>query len=123
VDRYATAFLPRNERLPYALVMLGGTLPFFLAVSRATRGAGAAAWTPAFLKLCFLLSLAGAIALDFQRLFFLIIIVPVILLFFAVHGRIAAWTANATGHWAPGAIANAVALAAGIAATFPIVAR
>lgn len=123
VDRHATAFLPMNERLPYALVMLGGTLPFFLAVSRASRGAGAAAWTPAFLKLCFLLSLAGAIALDFHRLFFLIIIVPVILLFFAVHGRIAAWTANATGHWAPGAIANAVALAAGIAATFPIVAR
>jgi pimeloyl-ACP methyl ester carboxylesterase len=123
VDRHATTFLPMNERFPYALVMLAGTLPFFLAVSRATRGAGAAAWTPAFLKLCVLLSLAGAIALDFQRLFFLIIIVPVILLFFAVHGRIAAWTANATGHWAPGAIANAVALAAGIAATFPIVAR
>lgn len=123
VDRHATAFLPRGERLLYALVMLGGTLPFFLAVARASRGAGAAAWTPAFLKLCFLASLAGAIALDLQRLFFLIIIVPVILLFFAVHGRIAAWTANATGHWAAGAVANALALAAGIAATFPIIAR
>lgn len=123
VDRHAAAFLPRGERLLYALVMLAGTLPFFLAVARASRGAGAAAWAPAFLKLCFLASLAGAIALDLGRLFFLIIILPVILLFFAVHGRIAAWTANATGHWAPGAVANAVALAAGIAATFPIVAR
>jgi hypothetical protein len=112
-----------GERLGYALVMLGGTLPFFLALGRATRGAGAAAWAPALLKLCFLISLAGAIALDLGRLFFLIIIVPVILLFFAVHGRIAAWATRATGHWAPGAIANAVALAAAIAASFPIVAR
>lgn len=123
VDRHATAFLPAGRRLPYALVMLAGTLPFFLALSRATRGAGAPSWAPGFLKLCFLVSLAGAVALDFGRLFFLIIILPVILLFFAAHGRIAAWTANATGHWAPGAVANAVALAAGIAATFPIVAR
>jgi pimeloyl-ACP methyl ester carboxylesterase len=123
VDRHATAFLPLAERLPYAAVMLAGTLPFFLGVARAGRGVGAAAWAPGFLKLCFLLSLAGAIALDLQRLFFLIIIVPVILLFFAVHGRIAAWVTTATRHWAPGAIANAAALAAGIAATFPIVAR
>jgi pimeloyl-ACP methyl ester carboxylesterase len=123
VDRHATAFLPMGERLGYAVVLLGGTLPFFLALGRATHGVGAAAWTLAVLKLCFLISLAGAIALDLGRLFFLIIIVPVILLFFAVHGRIAAWTTRATGHWAPGAIANAVALAAGIAASFPVVAR
>jgi hypothetical protein len=46
-----------------------------------------------------------------------------ILLFFAAHGQIAAWSARATCHWAPGAIAYAVALDAGMVATFPIVAR
>ena len=74
-------------------------------------------------KLCFLLSLVGAIALNPQRLFFLAIIVPAILLLFVVYGLFSRWMGRASGHPAVAAVANALAFGAFIAVTFPLVAR
>ena len=78
LDTYVTSFWPGADRLPLVAVMLAGTLPFFLADEWATRGAGAARLGYPAAKLAFVLSLALAVGLDFERLFFLVIIVPVI---------------------------------------------
>jgi len=66
---------------------------------------------------------ALAIALNLHRLFFLIIIVPVILVFFIIYGLFSTWTYRATRHPLAAAIGNAVVLAWAIAVTFPLVGR
>jgi hypothetical protein len=88
-----------------------------------SHGAGARRGAYALAKLCFLLSLAAAVALNLQKLFFLIIIVPAILLLFLGFGLISNWSYRATNHPLPGALANAAVFAWGIACTFPMVIR
>ena len=122
VDRYLSAFLPTEVRVPLILAMLAGTLPYFAADEWLTRGNPAPRGAYAVTKLCFLLSLALAIALDLERLFFLIIIVPAILLLFLVYGLLAGWAFGRTGHPLVGGLANALVFAWAIAVTFPMVA-
>ena len=122
VDRYLSSFVPIAARIPLILAMLAGTLPYFVADEWLTRGPGAARGGYAFTKLCFLLSLAFAIALDLERLFFLIIIVPAVLLLFLVYGLIAGWAYRRTGQPLVGGFANALIFAWAIAVTFPLVA-
>ena len=86
---------------------------------RARRG-----WPAPATKAMFLLSLLGAVALDARRLFFLIIIVPVMVVFLVVFGLFGRWSLPApTGTTVPAALANALALAWAMAATFPVVPR
>ncbi len=87
-----------------------------------TRGPGAARGAYAASKVAFVVSLAIAVALDLERLFFLIIIVPVIVLFFVVYGLFSGWTYRRTGHPFVAGIANAVAFAWAIGVTFPLLA-
>jgi hypothetical protein len=122
-DRFATSFIPWGDRLPLVLVMLAGTLPYFVSDEWLTRGAGAPRGAYAATKLLFLLSLAAAIALNLAKLFFLVIIVPAILAFFVVYGLFSAWAYRRTNHPLPAALANALAFAWAIAVAFPIVSR
>jgi hypothetical protein len=122
VDRWVTAFWPVPARWPLLGVMLLGTLPYFLAGEWLTRGPGAARGGYAVTKLLFLLSLALATALNLERLFFLIILAPALILFFLVFGLFSDWAYRATGHPFAGAIGNAVVFAVGIAAVFPMIA-
>lgn len=121
VDRYLSSFLPTGERLPLILALLAGTLPYFVADEWLTRGARARHGGYAVTKLCFLLSLALAIALNLDRLFFLIIIVPAILLLFLVYGLLAYWAYGRTHHPLVGGLTNALVFAWAIAVTFPVV--
>jgi Serine aminopeptidase, S33 len=123
LDRFATSFLPIPERVPLVLALLAGTLPYFVADEWVTRGAGAPRWGYAATKLCFLLSLALAVALNLQRLFFLIIIIPAILLFFVIYGLFSGWAYRRTRDPFVGALANALIFAWAIAVTFPLVSR
>ena len=122
IDGYVTSFMPTPARAALILAMLVGTLAYFLADEWATRGDGAARFAFAASKLAFVVSLALAVTLDFERLFFLIIIVPVIALFFLIFGAFSAWTYRATGHPVVGALANAIAFAWAIGVTFPLLA-
>jgi pimeloyl-ACP methyl ester carboxylesterase len=122
VDSFVTSFVPAPGRIVLALVMLAGTLPYFAADEWMTRGQAAARGAYAASKLAFLASLSIAIGLDFERLFFLVIIVPVIVLFFAVYGLFSRWAYRATGHPLVDAIANAIAFAWAIGVTFPLLA-
>jgi pimeloyl-ACP methyl ester carboxylesterase len=122
INAYVTSFVPGPERLALIGAMLIGTLAYFLSDEWSTRGPGAARGAYPASKGAFLVSLGLAIALDFERLFFLIIIVPVILLFFLVFGLFSRWIYRRTGHPLVAAIANAVIFAWAIGVTFPILA-
>ena len=122
IDAFVTSFLPGPERRLLILVMLVGTLLYFLADEWLTRGLPDARGVYAASKLAFLVSLAIAVALDFERLFFLILIIPVIVPFFLVYGLFSAWTYRGTGNPLVAGIANAVAFAWAIGVTFPLLA-
>ena len=120
LDAFVTSFYPTHGRLPLIAAMLAGLLPYFLADEWMTRGAQARAGAYAFTKLCFVLSLAIAVALNLEKLFFLIIIVPAILIFFVVFGLFSGWSYRQTRQPLAGAAAIALAFAWSIAVTFPI---
>jgi hypothetical protein len=122
LNEFFTSFLPGPQRAILILVMVAGTLAFFLSDEWLTRGVGAARSAYVVSKLAFVLSLAGAVALDFQRLFFLVIIIPVITVFFLVYGLFSRWIYRRTGHPFVAAIGNAVAFAWAIGVTFPLLA-
>ncbi len=122
IDSFVTSFVPGPERLVLICVMLIGTLLFFLSDEWMTRGEGAARGAYLASKLAFLASLGFAVGLDFRRLFFLIIIVPVIGLFFLVYGLFSAWIYRRTGHPFVAGIANAATFAWAIGVTFPLLA-
>jgi len=121
IDRYVTSFMLPPGRVPIMLAVLVGTLIFSVADEWLTRGLEARRGAYAVTKVCFVLSLVLAITLNPPRLFFLIIIVPVILLFLVVYGLFSGWAYRRTGHPLVGAVAIALAFAWAIAATFPVV--
>ncbi|WP_322514047.1 alpha/beta fold hydrolase [Rhodopseudomonas palustris] len=123
LDTYAFSFMPIEPRLHLIAAVACGTIPYFLTAEWMAHGAGARRGAYALAKFCFLASLAAAVALNLQKLFFLIIIVPVILLLFIAFGLISNWTYKATNHPLPGALANAILFAWAIAVTFPMVIR
>lgn len=114
-------FMPGPGRVPLVFALLGGTLPYFVSDEWLTRGGSAARGAYPFTKACFLLSLALAILLNPGRLFFLIIIVPMILAFFIIYGLFSAWACRRTGQPLVGALANAWIFAWAIAVTFPVI--
>ena len=120
IDWFVASFWPIPARVPLIGAMLVGTLPYFLTDEWLTRGPAAPRGAYAFTKLCFLVSLAGAVALNLEKLFFLIIIAVVILLFFVIYGLFSAWTYRATRHPLIGGASNALAFAWAIAVTFPL---
>jgi pimeloyl-ACP methyl ester carboxylesterase len=121
IDRFLFAFLPIAARVPLIPVLLCGTAIYFLADEWLTRGPGAAPFGYPVTKLCFLGSLALAVAIQPARLFFLIIIIPAILIFFLAFGYFSQWAYRRTGTPLVGASANAITFAWALAVTFPIV--
>ncbi len=123
IDTYVFSFLPIPSRVPLIAAIACGTLPYCMADEWLTRGADGRRGAYALTKFCFLLSLALAVTLNPTKLFFLIIIVPAILLLFLAFGLISRWSYQATHHPLPGAIANAAVFAWAIGVTFPMIVR
>jgi hypothetical protein len=123
IDTYVFSFLPIPPRVPLIAAIACGTLPYFIADEWLTRGENGRRGAYALTKFCFLLSLAIAVALNPMKLFFLVIIVPAILLLFLAFGLISRWAYAATHHPLPGALANAAVFAWAIAVTFPMIVR
>ncbi len=120
LDRYVLSFSPIPERITLLLAVLAGTLPFFLADEWLTRGPSAARGGYSVTKLFFLLSLVIAVALNFKKLFFLMFIIPIILIFFIIYGVFSGWANGRTGNPLVGGTATALAFAWAIAVTFPL---
>jgi pimeloyl-ACP methyl ester carboxylesterase len=121
-DSYVFSYLPIPERIPLIFALLAGTLPYFLADEWVTRGQGAARGGYAATKVLFLISLAIAVTLNLKKLFFLILIIPIILIFFVVYGLLSGWVNRRTGNPLVSGSANALAFAWAIAVTFPMIA-
>jgi dienelactone hydrolase len=121
LDHYVTAFLPGAGRIGLVLGILPGTLAYFAADAWLTQGQGSPRLAPLLTKALFLLSLLGAVALNLSQLFFLIIIVPAILVFFLLYGLVGGWIYHRTRHPLVGALAIGLAFAWSIAVTFPVV--
>jgi dienelactone hydrolase len=120
-DRFVTSFFPGAERLWLLLAIVPGTWAYFAADGWITRGPGAARGGGVFTKALFLLSLLLAVALNLSQLFFLIIIVPAILVFFLLYGLLGWLAYRQTWNPLVGALANGLSFAWAIAVTFPVV--
>ncbi|MBB4284514.1 alpha/beta hydrolase [Roseospira goensis] len=121
IELFVASFIPTAERALLVPEMMLGTLPFFLVDEWLTRGPARARGGYATTKALFLLSLVPAIALDLSNLFFLIILFPVIVLYFIVFGLFSTWSWRRTHHpWVSG-LASAFVFAWCVAVTFPIV--
>ena len=119
LDRYAASFVPTGLRLAVMAAIAVGTVPFMLADAVLTEGGRARLWRRLALRAAFLGSLVLAMVLDFERLMFLFIILPVIVLFYLVFGLMGRWTALRTGPASAG-LALGVILAWSLAASFPL---
>ncbi|MEM8493272.1 MAG: alpha/beta fold hydrolase [Pseudomonadota bacterium] len=120
LDQYVTSMAVVPMRYLLVLLMLVGTLCYFLADEWIAHGQHSARGGHLFTRLCFLFSLLLAVAFSFEELFFLAIIAGVIIVYFFVYGFFSRWIYQQTGHPAVGAVGNAVAFAWTLAAVFPV---
>ena len=119
LDRYGANFLPNAERGWIIAVLILGAVPFMLA-DALVSGAGHGTWARRILvRLGFLASLGIAVALDTERLFFLVMIAPVILLFYVIHGLMGRWAARRSGAAAAG-LGLGLVLAWALGVSFPL---
>lgn len=120
LDRYVASFFPHAGRVSVIAAMALGAVPFMLGDAFLTMGGRAAIWRTVTVRAAFLASLGLAVALDFERLLFLLIILPVILLFFILFGVIGGWVGRRTGLPAAGGIGLGLVLAWSLGVTFPL---
>jgi len=120
LDRHVAAFVPVAGRIPVVLAMVAGAMPFMLADAVLTEGGRAPLWRVLLVRGAALASLGLAVALDFERLFFLVIILPVILLFFLLFGTVGGWVGRATWRPAAAGVGLGVFLAWALGVTFPM---
>lgn len=117
LDRYAANFWPTQDRLWIIAALALGAVPYMLADTALTSHTGF--WNRVLVRLAFLVSLGIAVALDFSGLFFLIMIAPVLVLFYLVFGTMGRNVAVRVGSAAPGLVLGLV-LAWALGVSFPL---
>jgi hypothetical protein len=120
LDRYVASFVPHPGRVAVIAGLALGAVPFLLGDSVLTGGGRAPIWRTVLVRFAFLASLALAVALDFDGLFFLVIILPVIVLFFLLFGTMAGWVGRRTGLPAASGIGLGLVLAWSLGVSFPM---
>jgi hypothetical protein len=120
LDRYAVSFFPHAGRVAIIAALALGSVPFMLGDALLTEGGRASTWRVILVRGVFLASLGLAVALNFEALFFLIIILPVILLFFLLFGTMSGWVGRRTGLPVAGGIGLGLLLAWALGVTFPL---
>lgn len=123
IDRYVASFVPHPGRLAVIAGLALGAIPFMLGDGLMTGGGVAARWRVVVARGAFLASLALAVALDFEALFFLVIIMPVIVLFFLLFGMMSGWVGRRTGLPAAAGLGLGLVLAWSLGVTFPMFAQ
>lgn len=117
LDRYAANFWPTSERIWIIAMMLIGAVPYMLADAVLTTSA--TVWRRLILRTGFLVSLGIAVALDFEGLFFLIMIAPVLALYYLVFGTMGRNVAARAGPVSSG-LALGCVLAWALGVSFPL---
>ena len=117
LDRYVANFWPTPGRFWIIAVMALGAVPFMVADAALTLRTGLV--QRLILRGAFLISLGVAVALDFQRLFFLLMIALVVLVFYLVFGTVGRSAGVRSGPLAPG-LALGLVLAWALGVSFPM---
>jgi hypothetical protein len=120
MDRYVGSFFPHAGRVPVILAILPGAVLAMLGDAVLLEGTRAALWRRAVARGAFLGSLGIAVALDFERLFFLIIILPVILLFYLSYGMMGRFVGRRTGSVVAMGLGLGIILGWALGVTFPM---
>ncbi len=117
LDRYGANFWPGPGRLSLIAALCLGAVPFMLADSQLAHEAPI--WQRIVARVTFFASLGVAVALDFEGLFFLLMIAPVLLLFYFTFGVMGRFTSRRNGPSAAG-LGLGVALAWALGVSFPL---
>jgi dienelactone hydrolase len=120
IDRYVANFTPHAGRVLVIAGLALGTVPMMLADAVVTGAGRAAVWRVVLMRGALVGSLMGAVALDFDRLMFLLIILPVIVLFFLQFGTLAGWVGRRTGLPLATGAGLGLVLAWALGVTFPM---
>ncbi|MEM9786207.1 MAG: alpha/beta fold hydrolase [Pseudomonadota bacterium] len=120
LDRYVASFLAFEARIGIIAAIALGAVPFMLADSYLTEGGRAPFWRVLVVRTSALTSLGIATALDLEGLFFLLLIMPIILLFFLLFGTLAGWVGRATHRPVAAGLGLGVFLGWALGVTFPL---
>jgi len=120
MDRYVASFVPVAGRLPIMAVILPGAILAMLADAVLLEAGRARLWRRWTARVLFLASLGLAVVLDFERLFFLLIILPVILLFYLSFGLMGGWVGRRTGSVVAMGLGLGIILGWSLGVTFPL---
>ncbi|HKK23341.1 MAG TPA: alpha/beta fold hydrolase [Pseudohaliea sp.] len=119
LDRYGASFLPGGDRWAVIAALAPGAVLFLVADAVATDAGHGALWRRLVARLGLLVSLAVAALLDAERLGFVLLVLPVVLLFFCVHGLMGRWVAQRAGPLGAG-VGLGLALAWALGVSFPL---
>ncbi|MEM1429048.1 MAG: alpha/beta hydrolase [Pseudomonadota bacterium] len=119
LDTFGASFFPHTGRVPIIAAVALGAVPFMLGDALATAGGAAPLARRLAVRAGLFLSLAVAVALDFEGLFFVLLILPVILLFFLIYGTMGGWVGRRCGPAAQG-LGLGLCLAWAIGVSFPL---
>ncbi len=117
LDRYAANFTATAERVWIIASVAIGAILYFLADARLAHRSSL--WHRLFYHGVFLASLIFAVSLDFEGLFFLLMIAPVIVVFYLVFGTMGHAVSARAGPLAPG-LALGLLLAWSLGVSFPL---
>ncbi len=120
LDRYGAAFMPGPDRVPIILAIAVGAVPYMVGDSVVSECGRASLWRVLVARAAFLGSLGGAVALDFERLFFLLIILPVIAVFFVIFGLMGGWVGRRTRSPVAAGLGLGLILAWALGVSFPL---
>ncbi|MCX7300710.1 MAG: alpha/beta hydrolase [Rhodobacterales bacterium] len=120
LDRYVASFFPTPERFLIIGAVAVGAVPFMLSDAFLTEGGRAPLWRTLMTRTAALASLGLAVVLDPEDLFFLVMILPIILLFFLLFGTAGGWLGRATWRPAAAGLGLGVFLAWALGVTFPL---
>lgn len=119
LDRYAASFLPTAGRLNIIIVLSVSAVVFMLADAMVT-GAGRGRLSRRLVaRMALFVSLAAAAFIDSERLIFLVLILPVLLVFYLIYGLMGRWVAQRCGVLASG-LGLGVCLAWALGVSFPL---
>ncbi|WP_322894520.1 MULTISPECIES: alpha/beta hydrolase [unclassified Yoonia] len=120
LDIYVASFFAVDARIWIILVIAAGAVPFMIADAYLTEAGRAPLWRVLMVRGNALISLGIATALDMEGLFFLLLIMPIILLFFLLFGTLGGWIGRATQRPLAAGIGLGVFLGWALGMTFPL---
>ena len=120
LDRYVASFMPNPERLVVIAAIAARSVPYMLSESLLIEGGRASLSRVLLVRSSFLASLVAAVALDFERLMFLLIIIPIIVIFFVIFGLMGGWVGRRTLSPPAAGIGLGLILAWSLGVSFPM---